>query len=178
MRSLCLILFFSVSAYLQADSLKDLYDPNKQVDRNKTSSLAQREFKAQNFTFNRSSLLFKKSLSMDQTAKSKRLTWNQTAYFADKKFEKTLPRSLWGSQANSMVLPTFAWQDKSVDHQKPFGVDSSSAFTFQEARGFSGKYPVKDYRGDLPVNVSRSLQDKKEKTLTIEEIKEILNRNK
>ncbi|MBX7156789.1 MAG: hypothetical protein K1X66_00175 [Verrucomicrobiae bacterium] len=179
MRSLYLIIaLFSLSASLHADLLQNLYDPNRQIDRNKTSTLAQRAFHAKNFSFNHSALFFNKSLSFDQSAKTERFTWSKTPYFANKKFEKTLPSSLWAERPNTMKLSTFAWQDKTFSSGEPYETQSANAFSFKEAPGFSGKYPVNDYRGNLPVNVSRSLQIKKEKALTIEEIKEILNKNK
>ncbi|MEZ5405640.1 MAG: hypothetical protein R3F23_05510 [Verrucomicrobiia bacterium] len=179
MRSLYLmIIFFSISVSLHADLLQDLYDPNRQIDRNKTSALAQREFHAKNFSFNHSALFFNKSLSFDQSAKTERFTWDKTPYFANKKFEKTLPHSFLADRANTMKLSTFAWQNKTFSSEEPYQTKSATAFSFKEAPGFSGKYPVKDYQGNLPVNVSRSLQMKKEKALTIEEIKEILNKNK
>lgn len=172
----CLLTF--LTSTLLADSLKDLYDPVQQINRDKKSTLAQREFKTKNFAFHRSALFFDKSLTFNQTAKSKRLTWDQTSLFFNRKFEKPLPVSLWGEHQSSMKLNTFAWQNKTAKAPGTYEVKSAKNLTFQEASGFSANYPVQEYKGSLPVNVSKSLQSKKEKILTIEEIKEILNKNK
>lgn len=170
-------LFFFATSPLLADSLKDLYDPSQQINRNKTSTLAQQKFKTSNFAFNQSALSFQKSLSLNQTAKSKRLTWNQTSSLANRKYEKASPASMWSKHASSMSLFSYNEQNKSFDTKKPYEAPSAN-LNFKNASGFSKNYPVQEYRGDLPINVSKSLQSKKEKALTIEEIKEILNKNK
>ena len=179
MRFYYLVILFLLTANAFADSLKDLYDPSEQINRNKTSTLSQREFKVKNFSFNQPALFFNKSLSYNQTAPSKRLIWNQTSYFANKKFEKTLPNSIFGNRKNSLELSSSAWQNKKFNAEESYKIPSSpSHLIFRDASGFSEHYPIKEYDGDLPIKVSKALQFKKEKALTIDEIKEILNKNK
>ena len=175
MRAPVLLLLLALAAAARADRLSDLANPNYKVDPNKAANL-----NALNPLGAPQGMNLKGNTSFSKSFDTKR--FNTGAY-------NNLPTyggasKSFGTSSSPLQSRTFAGSGKtfnvtSYTADKTFRVPASALYAGQTAPGFSGATPVKTYYGPENPEFARSeMKERMNRKLTIEEVKELLNRNR
>jgi hypothetical protein len=175
MRRSVLLLLLALAAAARADRLSDLANPNYKVDPNKSANLnGLNPFGApQNMNL-------KGNTSFSKSFDTKRFNTgsynNLPSYGGANKSFGTSPSSL---QNRSFASSGKTFNVTSYTADKTFRVPATALYAGQAAPGFSGSTPVTTYYGPENPEFARSqMKERMNRKLTIEEVKELLNRNR
>jgi hypothetical protein len=176
--ALVAVMFAAVHFRASADRLSDLQDPNYRVDPNKTANLnALNTFGNKTANVPRSGASIAKPFSVGPAAATHAYTGIQRFNGADQKF--ATPTSSWASRsaqgfANQGYNVTRFTADKV--YRIPAGTDQ---YANRTALGFGTAMPLPVYEGQGKQTRSLTIvKEKMDRQLSIEEVRELLNRNK
>jgi hypothetical protein len=176
MRRLPLLVgLLALAVVARADRLSDLADPNYKIDATKSANL-----NALNPMGGSRSLNMKANSSFSKS-------FNTKSFNAGRQYN---PPSYSGAN-KSFSTPTAPMQGKSFagsgktfnvttyTANKTFRVPADALYGDRTAAGFGSTVPTKTYYGpENPQFAQSTMKDRMGKPLTIDEVKEILNRNK
>ena len=164
---------------LQNQSVPNTQDPHTLTDTTKTEQMV-RIFKRKSALSNKEFNLTKKNVPIQKKRS-----------FSSQKFVKVQQALGWGKQSEMSnrtaqvdlkqpVLPTSRSPQKTQTAdigERKFLVSNTNGLKISTAPGFSNTVETPPYRGRLPLEAVQALEEIKERQLTIEEVRALLNKH-
>jgi len=178
--------FLLVTVPAHAASISEI--TTKPIDQSQASTLGNKPyFNKESKSFSKGAAGFERPFTEKRVYETKAYQSLQKADVSGKKsgIQKNGTASSWSQRGYGESRPTGAGlveadQKKKFDLSgvSPVAVPEKSPVQSRGAAGFDKTVPTKEYRGRMPMEAQSAMNEKNEKVLTVNDVKELLNKNR